>query len=175
MSADVKSTVALAQKVKLLASARLKDTAEASIVKGKLALAIEDYAEAESAYGSAIKALEKATPRRQAQAYFGLGVIAYNKGDDPTAKGQLELVVTADPSIFAAYIYAAEVAKGKPTDALALAMKAVRFNPDYVLGWFTVGTLAARLGKPKELKEAIDRLATLAPTGDEFKQLQALR
>ena len=174
VSTDPKATTALAQKVKGLVATRLKESPEAMIVKGKLALAAEDFAAAETAYATALKALEKASSRRQAQAYFGLGVIAYNKGDDPVAKGQLELVMQTDPSIYAAYLYAAEVAKGKPAEALALAQKAVRYNPDFVLGWFTVGSLAARLGKSKELTEAIARVAALAPNGDELKQLQGM-
>jgi tetratricopeptide (TPR) repeat protein len=175
VSIDPKATAALAQRVKSLVATRLKDLPEALIVKGKLALAAEDIAAAETAYAAAGKALEKATSRRLAQAYFGLGVIAYNKGDDPVAKGQLELVIQFDPSIYAAYLYAAEIAKGKPTEALALAQKSVRYNPDFVLGWFTVGSLAARLRKTKDLTEAIARVAALAPNGEELKQLQALR
>lgn len=175
VSADAKATTALAQKVKSLAATRIKDLPEALIVKGKLALAAEDVAGAADAYAAAGKALEKATPRRLAQAYFGLGVIAYNKGDDPTAKGQLELVIQADPAIYDAYLYAADLARAKPTESLALALKSVRFNPDFVSGWFTVGSLAAKLGKTKDLTEAIARVAALAPNSDQLKELQALR
>ncbi len=175
VSADAKTTGALAQKVKSLVATRIKDLPEALIVKGKLALAAEDVATAADAYTAAGKALEKASPRRLAQAYFGLGVIAYNKGDDPTAKGQLELVTQADPSIYDAYLYAADVARGKPTEALSIALKSVRFNPEFVQGWFTVGTLAAKLGKTKELEEAIKRVAALAPTSDQLEELQSLR
>ena len=175
VSADSKATAALAQKLKSLVAGRLKELPEGKIVKGKLALAAEDLVEAEAAYTAAGKELEKATPRRLAQAYFGFGVIAYNKGDDPTAKSQLELVIQADPSIYTAYLYAAEVAKGKPAEALRLAQMAVRYNPDFVLGWVTVGSIAARLGKTKELTDAIARVAALAPNGEELKTLQALR
>ncbi len=175
VSADPKITSALAQKVKSLVNVRIKDLPEALIVKGKLALAAEDVASAAEAYATAGKALEKASPRRLAQAYFGLGVIAYNNGDDPTAKGQLELVTQADPSIYDAYLYAADVARGKPTEALSLALKSVRFNPEFVQGWYTVGSLAAKLGKTKDLEEAIKRVAALAPTSEQLKELQALR
>ncbi len=144
-------------------------------MKGKLALAAEDAATAGDAYAAAGKALEKASPRRLAQAYFGLGVIAYNKGDDPTAKQQLDLVTQADPSIYDAYLYAADVARGKPMEAFSLAQKSVRYNPELVQGWFTVGSLAAKLGKTKDLNEAIKRVAALAPTSEQLKELPALR
>ncbi|MBA3451484.1 MAG: tetratricopeptide repeat protein [Deltaproteobacteria bacterium] len=174
VSTDLKATTALAQRVKGLVN-RLKDAPEALIVKGKLALATEELPVATEAYLAARKALEKATPRRLAQAYFGLGVAAYMKGDDPNAKAQFELVMQSDPSIYAAYVYAADVLRAKPTEAFVLAQKSVRFNPDYVPGWSAVGQLAARLGKTKELTEAIARLTALAPNSDELKALQAPR
>ena len=170
---DPKQT-ALAQKLKTLVQQRLKNAPEGMIVTGKLAIAAEQYDVAESSYSAAVKALEKATPRRLAQAHFGLAVIAYFKSDDPSAKAYLDLVREEDPSIYGAYLYAAEVAKGKPAVALELVQRAVTFNPDYADGWYQVGQYAAKLDKKKELGEAIARLKVIARGSDQLKELEAL-
>jgi len=132
------------------------------------------------AYQVAIKAFEKTTPRRAAQAHFGLAAVFYGKNDYPNAQAQLAVALLSDPSLYSAYLFSAEVelqitgpsAQGK---ALDLAKKAVLMNPDYVDGWVQVGTYGAGLGKKKELEEAITRVGALAPSSDELKTLQALR
>ncbi|MDX2086272.1 MAG: tetratricopeptide repeat protein [Kofleriaceae bacterium] len=172
---DPKGGAALAARLKTLVDQRLRNVPEGLIVTGKLAIAAEAYDVAEASYTAAVKALEKATPRRLAQAHFGLAVVAYNKGDDPSAQAQLDLVREEDPSIYGAYLFAAEIAKAKPPQAFALVQKAVTFNPDYVDGWYMVGIYASKLDKKKELGEAIARLGTIAPGSDQLKELEGLK
>jgi len=174
VTVDPKQTTVLAQKVTSLVEPRIGKLPEALIVKGKLAIAREDAAAAEAAYVAAKQALDSAVPRRLAQAYYGLAVIAYNKGDDPNAQSQLDLVMPADPSIYNAYLYAAEIAKSQLA-ALELAKKAVKFNPEFVLGWFRVGYFAAKANKPKDLAQAMEKLAALSPGNPFLAELEALR
>lgn len=176
VTVDPKQTTALAKQIQSLVEARLKDLPEALIVKGKLALAAEDLTTAEASYVAAGKALgETASKRRLAQAYYGLAVIAYNKQDDPTAQMQLDLVIQADPSIYGAYLYAAEIAKSKASVAFDNAKKAVTFNPDSAYGWYMVGSIAAKLRKPKDLAQAIERLTQLAPGSPMLEELAGLK
>jgi tetratricopeptide (TPR) repeat protein len=172
---DPKGGAALAARLKTLVEQRLKNVPEGMIVTGKLAISAEAYDVAEASYTAAVKALEKATPRRLAQAHFGLAVVAYNKGDDPSAQAQLDLVREEDPSIYGAYLFAAEIAKAKPPQAFALVQKAVTYNPDYTDGWYLVGLYASKLNKAKELGEAIARLQTIAPGSDQLKELESLK
>ena len=181
ISADNKQA-ALITKLKQLGPLRLKTVPEGQIVAGKLALAAGNDAEADAAYQAARKALDdmKATQRRLAQAHFGLAVIAYNRGDDPNAQSELDLVTAQDPSIYTAYLFAAEIAKtkknpGAATLALNHAQRAVQFNPDYLDGWFSVGQLAAKTGNKKLLEDAVTRVGALAPGSDKLKELQALK
>lgn len=179
IQADPKQ-VQLAQRIKVLATTHLKDRPELLIITGKLALAAENYTDADTAYQAASKLLEKASPRWIAQAHFGLAAISYFKKDDPSAKDQLKVVMEYDPAIYAAYLFAADLAVGGGTDAeyavaLERAQKSVQFNPDFVAGWAMVGTYGAKLNKPKVLEEAITRVSALAPSGEELKALQALR
>jgi tetratricopeptide (TPR) repeat protein len=171
----------LAGKLKTLAPLRLKDLPEALIVTGKLALTEEKETEAEKAYKAAIDAFANlATPRRVAQAHFGLAALFYGRSDYPNAQNQLEFVIKSDPSLYAAYLFSAEVeleiagpsAQGR---AFELAKKAVTVNPDYVDGWAQVGRYAARMNKKKDLDEAITRLGALAPSSEQLKEIQALR
>jgi hypothetical protein len=119
---------------------------------------------------------EKASARRRAQAAYGLAAVAYFRRDDPTAKSNLELVIIEDPSIYSAYLFAAEIAKPKtPKEALKLALLAATFNPDSLDAWKLVGTLAAQLGNRQLLNDAITRVNELAPGSDTFHQLQNLR
>ncbi len=186
LAADVIATdnkqAALIAKLKTLGPQRLKGSPEASIVAGKLLLAAENFTDAEGAYQAAKKALDeaKASQRRLAQVHFGIAVVAYNRGDDPTAQAELELAMAEDPSIYAAYLFAAELTSSKRSsrataEALALANKAVLFNPDLADGWFMVGTLATRAGNSKRRAEAITRLGALTPGSDKLRELQQLR
>lgn len=179
VTADAKQT-ALAQKLKSLAPARLKDVPEQHVIAGKLALMAENEAEAEKAYQAAIKAFEKTTPRRAAQAHFGLAALFYLKSDYPNAQAQLAVAIPSDPSLYAAYLFSAEVelAISGPkaqARALELARKSISLNPDYVDGWLQVGTYGVALGKKKDLEEAITRVGALAPQSEALKSLQAMR
>jgi tetratricopeptide (TPR) repeat protein len=172
--------IALSGKLKALASVRLKDVPELYVVNGKLALIAENEAEAEKAYQAAITAFVKTTPRRAAQAHFGLAALFYLKNDYPNAQARLAVAMPSDPSLYAAYLFSAEVelAISGPkaqNKALELAKKSVVLNPDYVDGWVQVGTYGATLGKKKDLEEAITRVGALAPSSEALKNLQALR
>ncbi|HEY5924867.1 MAG TPA: tetratricopeptide repeat protein [Kofleriaceae bacterium] len=166
----------LADKVKKLAPQRLKGRPEAKIVEGKLLIPGEKYAEAEQAYKEAKAGLkaEKASPRRVAQADFGLGLVAYIRENSGEALQMFELVMDQDPSLVDTYVFAAELAKNQ-RQALQFAQKAVQFNPDYPGAWLLVGKVASRLNDKKALTEAINRLTQIAPNGDELKELKSLR
>ena len=180
VSSDPKGQAPLLVKVKSLASARLKDQPEGLIITGKLALAADQSAEADKAYQAALKAFEKTTPRRAAQAHFGAAAVFVNKSDYPSAQIQLAVVLQSDPSLYTAYLFAAEVElqiSGPSANqrAFVLAQKAVAANPDFVQGWVQLGTYAHNLGKKKELEDAITHVGALAPSSDSLKELQALR
>lgn len=167
---------ALAEKVKKLAPERLKGRPEAKIVEGKLFLVAETYAEAEEAYRAAKTALrnEKASPRRLAQADFGLGLVAYIRENTVEALQTFELVMEQDPSLIDTYTFASEITKD-PRRSLQFAQKATQYNPDYPYAWLLAGKAAYRLRDRKALAEAIKRLTQIAPDGDELAELKALR
>ncbi|HEY0193129.1 MAG TPA: hypothetical protein VGC42_18555, partial [Kofleriaceae bacterium] len=177
ISADDKQT-ALGQKLTPLVAARLKGKPEADVIAGKLDLAANKLDDAAAAYTSAKNALdkEKATPRRRAQAELGLAAVAYFKRDDPAARSMFDLVLEHDPSIYAAYLFVAEMQRPKaPEDALRNAQQAAALNPDSLDAWKMVGTLASQLKKPALLKDAVTRVGDLAPGSETLKQLQQLR
>lgn len=180
VSADPKQGQ-LAGKLRTLAPLRIKDLPESFIVTGKLALVDGKQAEAEKAYNKAAEAFgQTATRRRVAQAHFGLAALFYERNDYPNAQNQLVFVLTSDPSLYPAYLFSGEVevalngdkAQGK---AFELARKAVTVNPDYIDGWVQVGTYAAKLGKKKDLDEAITRVGALAPGSEALSTVQALK
>ncbi|MBL9019829.1 MAG: tetratricopeptide repeat protein [Myxococcales bacterium] len=181
VSADPKQAQ-LAGKLKTLTPLRLKDLPESLIVSGKLALVEGKQADAEKAYNKASEAFGKiaATRRRVAQAHFGLAALFYEREDYPNAQNQLVFVLTSDPSLYPAYLFAGAVevelvgakAEGK---AFELAKKSVVVNPDYIDGWVQVGMYASKLGKKKELDEAITRVGALAPGSESLATLQALK
>ena len=183
LAADTVSTddkqIALAQKLTALVATRLKGRPEADIIAGKLDLAAGNRQDdADKHYNAAREGLvkERASKRRLAQAAYGRAAVAYFKRDDPTAKSMLELVMLEDPSIYSAYLFAAEIARPKaPKDALKLAQQAAAFNPDSIDAWKLVGALAAQLGNRPVVNDAITRVNDLAPDSDALKQLQTLR
>ncbi|MEO7735671.1 MAG: tetratricopeptide repeat protein, partial [Kofleriaceae bacterium] len=182
LAADTVATdekqASLTQKLKTLLPTRLKGRAEAQIITGKLELAAGKQEDAERAYGLAREALkkEKASPRRRAQADYGLAAIAYFKRDDPNAQDLLAQVMVEDPSIYSAYLFAAEIAKPhEPRRALDLAVQATTHNPDSIDGWKLVGTLASQLGDRKLLATSITRVGELAPGSETLKLLQGLK
>jgi tetratricopeptide (TPR) repeat protein len=178
VSADEKLT-ALTQKLRSALPTRLKGRPEIDIINGKLFLMTNQFEEAEKVYNAARAALakENASPRRRAQADFGLAAIAYFRHDDPTATMLLDLVIMKDPSIFSVYLFAAEIDRAKDAAvALDKAQKSIAYNPDSVDGWKMVGTLAAQVpGKHRLLEEAITRLGDLAPGSEALRQLQRLK
>ncbi|HEX7837449.1 MAG TPA: hypothetical protein VF469_08300, partial [Kofleriaceae bacterium] len=177
VSADDKQA-ALAQRLRALMPVRLKGSPELDIIAGKLHLAAKQYDEAEKVYIAARDALDKdkASPRRHAQAYFGLAATAYYRLDDATAMSNLKTVFYKDPSIDAAYLFAADIERPRePGNALKNAQLAVEFNPDSLEGWRMVGTIAAQLANLKLLDEAITRVGDLAPGGEALHQLQRLK
>ena len=183
LAADTVSTddkqAALAQKLKQLVPTRLKGRPEVQVIAGKLDLASGNRRDdAEKAYKAARDALaaEKASSRRLAQADYGRAAVAYFKEDDPTAGSMLDLVIYEDPSIYPAYLFAAEIVKTKsPGKALELAQQAVALNPDWLDAWKLIGTLAAQLRNRRILNDAIAHVGQLAPGSDALRQLQNLR
>ncbi|HEX3761123.1 MAG TPA: tetratricopeptide repeat protein [Kofleriaceae bacterium] len=178
VSADDKQAE-LASKLKALVPNRLKGKPEIEIIQGKLLLAADRYDDAEKHYTAAHEALvrDKASPRRVAQCDFGLGATAYFKHEDASASSRLKLTLAEDPSIDAAYLFAADLERGRdPEKALGTAHQAVEYNPDSVEGWKMVGTIAAQLPRQKKLLgEAISRVNDLAPGSEALHQLQRLR
>jgi predicted Zn-dependent protease len=179
LAADAASTDdkgALADKIKKLLPDRLKTRPEAKIVEGKLLIGAGKLPEAEAAYKAAKDALkaEKATPRRLAQADYGLAFIAYSNQNTADAMNALELVNSEDPSIADAYLLASDLTKDRKK-AYELAQSAVHYNPDSANGWLYVGKLAAQQRDRKMLADAIGRLQAIAPAGEELKELQKLR
>ncbi len=175
-ASDGKQTKLL-ERVKALAPKKLKGKPEASIVDGKIALVEGDYDAAAKAYETAEKAfgVDKATPRRVAQATFGRAVAAYYQKNDPVARNAFEYVIQQDPAIFAAYLYLGDMVREKdPKRALDYARNAVTFNPDLVEGWVMLGTVASRLKDKKQRAEAITRVGELAPNSEALRTLQAL-
>ncbi len=163
----------LAAKLKTTAD-RIKTTPEASIVDGKLALAARDLKAADTAYNKALTEMEtqKASPRRRAQANFGLAAVYYYNGDDPNARDKLDLVIALDPSLYAAYAFYADILKDKdPRAALMKARKAVDLDPEFVEGWAELGELAGKLGEKKLLAEVISKLNEIAPDSEQLKEL----
>jgi len=170
-SSDEKS--GLTDKIRTLLPTRLKGQAESQIVSGKLLLATGTLPEAEAAYKSARDQLgtEKASPRRLAQANYGLAVVAYGRQKDAEALQFLALVITQDPSIYDAYLFAADLGKDK-VKAFEMAKQAVKFNADYPRAWHVLGKLAAKNNDKATLATAIDKLGKLAPGSEELVELQ---
>ena len=180
VTADPKQTQLLT-KLRSIYPKRLEGIPEALVITGKLALGVaENAGEAEKAYLAAIKAFEKTTPRRAAQAHFGLAALYYLKDDYPNAQSQLDVAIPSDPSLYDAYLFKADIelklhGAGAQGKSFELAKKSVAANPDFVQGWVQVGTYASLLGKKKDLDEAITRVGALAPQSDSLKELQALK
>ncbi|MGE3546567.1 MAG: tetratricopeptide repeat protein, partial [Kofleriaceae bacterium] len=187
---DIKKHTKLVADVRTAAAKRFKATPEAQIVAGKLLLADASIAEPGSA--EATKALDearlayetaralldtnKASPRRMAQAEYGLAVIAYQSSDDKAAATLLASVTKKDPTLYDAYLFAAEIARTRrPGSALTLAQAAVKFNPDMLAGWVMVGRLAAATRKISVLDEVIAKVAAQWPSAPELGELQTLR
>ena len=170
-SSDEKS--GLTDKIRTLLPARLKGEAESQIVSGKLYLATGTLLEAEAAYKSARDQLgnEKASPRRRAQANYGLAVVAYGKQKDAEALRFLASVISQDPSIYDAYLFDADLDKDK-VKAFERAKEAVKFNADYPRAWHVLGKLAAANHDKATLAVAIEKLRKLAPGSQELVELQ---
>ena len=166
---------ALGARVTQLVGERIKDRAEAYIVKAKL---VAKGDEAKRLYDTANRMLEvaHATPRRLAQVQLGRAIVAYDQRDDAAALAALDLAIGLDPALYEAYLYYADVAKDNdPKQALAKAQLAIKFNPDLADGHQMVGTLAYRLGDRALLAASIAKLAAIAPNGDAIKALRRLR
>ncbi|HEY5938254.1 MAG TPA: tetratricopeptide repeat protein, partial [Kofleriaceae bacterium] len=166
----------LMERVKALAPKRLQGLPELDIVNGKLLLSKGD--EALKAYDTAAEGLKKvkASSRRQAQAFLGRGIVAYNDENDQVAKDALEFAVKLDPSLYTGYLYLADITKEQSAaKALEHAQAAVKLNPQLLEGWFMVGTQAARTGNRKLLAEAITKVGEIEPNSDALRQLQGLR
>ncbi|HEU0032247.1 MAG TPA: tetratricopeptide repeat protein [Kofleriaceae bacterium] len=166
----------LAERIKALAAKQLKGKPEAKIVTGKLLLSRGE--DAAKAYEEARLALkdQKASPRRMAQAHLGSAIVAYNKQDDPVAIDALSLAIDLDPSLYAAYLYYADIVKTQdPKKALEQAQKAVVYNPELLDAYGMVGALAAKLGNRKLLDEQIAKVKQIAPGSEVLRQLQSLR
>jgi tetratricopeptide (TPR) repeat protein len=179
VSAEPKAQGKLADKLRGLAKARLKDRPEEALVLGKLALAQGQNAEAEVAYEKvrAVFRQKGAPARRQAQAEFGRAVVAYDKrNEDVLATDALKLVIGLDPTLYNAYLYYADLlAEQTPEEAFKLVQQSVMYNPDLLEAWVMYGTLAHRLRKRPELAKAITRVGELSPGSEALRELQALR
>ena len=173
-TADEKS--GLTDKIRALLPGRLKGSAEAQIVTGKLLLATGKIAEAEATYRAARDRLraEKASARRVAQANFGLAVVAYQKEHDPEAMDEFRVVINDDPSIYDAYLFQADLDKDVVA-AFESAKVAVKYNADYPRAWHVLGKLAAKNHDQATLADAIAHLKLLAPGSEELGELEKLK
>ncbi len=168
----------LVEKLEKLAPDRLKGLPLAQIIAGKLLLDDNKIPEAEAAFKAARDGFEAAhaSDRSKALASFGLAGSAYFRKDDPTALDGFDLVREQDPTLYVAYVFAAELIRDrKPNKALELAQKSVMYNPDYIDGWDAVGKAAAKAGNKAVLADAIGKLGALAPNSDLFKELAAMK
>jgi predicted Zn-dependent protease len=121
-------------------------------------------------------AAAKASGRRQAQAHYGLAIAKYNNADDVEARSELELVIEMDPTLYDAYLAEGYLLQDKQRPkAFELAKHAVELDPDAVDGWALAGELANKLGDKKTFTLALGRLAAIAPTSRQYKQLLELR
>ena len=167
----------LAAKVKGLAAERLKTAPDLAVIEGKLALAANDLAAAEAAYNKALVDLDaaKASPRRRAQANFGLAAVYYLHHDDPNARDKLDLVLLLDPTIYAAYAFYADILKEKdPKKAIDKARKATDLDPEFLEGWAELGELAVKVGDKKLLGEVVTALNGFAPDSEALRELAPL-
>jgi tetratricopeptide (TPR) repeat protein len=166
----------LAEKVKKLAAERLKGKPEEQIIAGKQLLSAGKDADAEVAYKKAQTTLrdQKASRRMQAQADFGLAVIAVNRGNTVEALNKLDFVIKEDPTFVDAYVFAASIGTNKKK-ALEFAQTAAELNPDYPYAWQLTGEIAAKLKDKKTLSDAINRLKMIAPNSAEYQALDKLR
>jgi tetratricopeptide (TPR) repeat protein len=164
----------LGERVDALAQVKLKNLPELYVIKGKLLLGKGD--EAAKAYETAIKLLETASPRRQAQGILGRATVAYNREDDPQALNSFDVAIELDPSLYEAYLYYADIAKERdPKQALAKAKLAIQYNPDSVQGYAMVGAIAHKLKDKKLLDEMIRKVGAMAPNSEELQLLRNLR
>jgi tetratricopeptide (TPR) repeat protein len=166
----------LADKVKKLVAERLKGKPEEQIIAGKQLLSAGKDADAEVAYKKAQTTLrdQKASRRMQAQADFGLAVIAVNRGNTVEALNKLDFVIKEDPTFVDAYVFAASIGTNKKK-ALEFAQTAAELNPDYPYAWQLTGEIAAKLKDKKTLSDALNRLKMIAPNSAEYQALDKLR
>ena len=170
---DLKAQAALAERVRKIAGDRFKETAEEKIVLGKLALAEEKAKDAMDAYTTAATMLgTKASSARLAQAHFGLAVAAYFLSNESEMSKQIDATLKEDPTLYVAYLFAAQLSDKQPKEAIKFAAKAVQYNPEYVDGWISFGQLAQRLKRKDDVKAAIEKLTVLAPDNDDLKALK---
>ena len=165
----------LADKVRSLAATRLKDQPEALIVAGKLAIAAGKLDDALVAFEAATSALQSANApmRRQAQASYGRAFVLYSKQDDVKAITAFQLVTQQDPSLYAAYLYEADLIRATDgKQALALARQAVTLDGETVQGWYLVGVIAAANHDKFALEGAISQVNELAPNSEALVDLQ---
>jgi predicted Zn-dependent protease len=163
-----------AGRVQTLIPEKLPDRPEALLVTGKLAFAAGKEADAQAAFAKALARLEAqhGSARRLAQATFGLAVVAYNQKADADAHRQFELVTHQDPSIYAAYLYMADLEAAKqPKHALELLQTAVTFAPESPSAWGFLGRQAQALNNQKVLADAIAKLTALDPNNRDLKDL----
>jgi predicted Zn-dependent protease len=173
---DLKAQAALAALVRKVAGDRFKESAEEKIVIGKLALADEKAKDALDAYSTAATMLgTKASSARLAQAHFGLAVAAYFLSNESEMSKQIDATLKEDPTLYVAYLFAAQLSDKQPKEAIKFAAKAVQYNPEYVDGWVSFGQLAQRLKRKDDVKTAVAKLTVLAPDRDELKALKAAR
>jgi tetratricopeptide (TPR) repeat protein len=175
---DDKQMAKLADKVRQLVKARLKNKIESEVVLGKL-VEFTKPDEAFKAFDEAQALVEKTpnTPQLlKAQVNLGRGIAKYFDHDDQVALPFIELAFTLDPSIYEAYVYYADMKKDKdPQAALAKAELSVKYNPAFVEGIEMVGIVAHKLRNMKLLDEQIRKLGDIEPQGPHLKNLMKLR
>jgi hypothetical protein len=103
-------------------------------------------------------------------------IVAYQRGDAPSALNYLDGVTTQDSSIYAAYQAAADMKQvSDPRRALDYLKQAVQLDPDLVDAWHELGKLAAKLEDKRALAEATAKLAVIAPGSAALRELIALK
>jgi tetratricopeptide (TPR) repeat protein len=167
----------LVEKTRRLATARLgAHPGELHVAEGKMFVGAGKYDEAERAFMKANDVFmeQKSPPRLQAQAYYGLALLAYYRNEDQSALDKLEVVTTQDPSLYFAYQAVGTIQRErKPRLALEQFQKAVAFDPDLVAAWVELGKLASKLGDRPAFADATKKLEQIAP--EEAKELAKLK
>jgi tetratricopeptide (TPR) repeat protein len=144
---------------------RLVGMPDQLVAQGKLAFTRGDRDKAAELFGKAAQRfMEKpAAARRVAQASFGAGALAVDRGDWVTAKLKLEAALELDPSLVDAYLYQAEALASSNAlkQAISRLKLASEYSPESAAVWQLLSNRAAEAGDRKTAAAAARRAEAL--------------